>query len=153
MAPRARLGQQSDGSFGLRCSLPGNNVSSADPNGPGFSFSSSWTNIAKIAMTGTANIAGGTLTVNGTPTIVPHGLGFAPFFEARLLSGSVINDDTVALSSVFTSNKFSGVPAVVDASNITYNQQASGFASGGLQPFIAYSVLYVVYLVPIGNMG
>lgn len=153
MAPRARLGKQSDGTFGLRCSLPGVNVSTADPNGYGFSFDSDWTNIAKIALTGTANIAGGTLPVAGTPTIVPHGAGYAPFFEARILNGSTINDDTVALSSVFTSNKFSGVPAVVDASNITFNQQASGFASGGFQPFVAYSVLYVVYLIQIPNLG
>lgn len=153
MAPRARLGKQSDGTFGLRCSLPGNNVSSADPNGPGFSFDSDWANIVKIALTGTANIAGGTLPVAGTPTVVSHGVGFAPFFEARLLSGSVINDDTVNLSNVFTSNRFSGVPAVVDTSNITFNQQASGFASGGFQPFIGYSVIYVVYLIPIGNLG
>lgn len=153
MAPRARLGKQSDGTFGLRCSLPGVNVSTADPNGFGFSFDSDWTNIAKIALTGTASVAGGTLPVGGTPTVVSHGLGFAPFFEARLLSGSVINDDTFSLSGTVTNNKFSGAPAVVDTSNITFNPQASAFASGGFQPFIAYSVIYVVYLIPVGNLG
>lgn len=153
MAPRARLGKQSDGTFGLRCSLSGNNVSSADPNGPGFSFSSDWANIVKIALTGTVNVAGGTLPVGGLPATVPHGVGYAPFFEARILSGSAIYDDTVSLSGAFTSNKFSGVPAVVDTSNITFNPQASGFASGGFQPFIAYSAIYVVYLIPIGNLG
>lgn len=150
--PRTVLGKKNNGNFGLRCSLSGVDAFLGDSSGGGFSFDDEWTDIVKVVMTGTANVAGGSQSPPGASTVVSHGLGYVPFIEARLLLASnVIADDGFSLSSAFTSNNFSGVPAQVTTSAISFKPQASGFLSGGVQPFVAYSVVYVVYAVAVPN--
>lgn len=151
MANRTILGMKADGNIGLRCSLSGVDALTGDSSLGGFSFDDEWTDIVKIALTGTASVVGGSQSPPGTSTTVSHGLGYVPFIEARLISGSTINDDTFALSSALGSNMYSGAPCHVTSSAMVFQPQASGVLSGGVVPYISYSVLYVVYAIPVPN--
>lgn len=153
MSRRVVIGQQADGSVGLRCSLPGVDALTASSVGGTFSFDSAWRDIVQIALTGTASVPGGSNTSSGVGVQVPvsHGLGYVPFVEVRLLNGSTISDDTVNLTSAFSNNYFSGAPVTINSSTMLLQPQASGNLSGGSQPFVGYTVLYVVYAVPVPN--
>lgn len=152
--PRTVLGKKLDGNYGLRCSLSGVNALTGDSSLGGFSFDDEWTDIVKIAQTGTANIPGGSFSAAFPPptTTVSHALGFVPFIEARRLSASnVINDDIMSLSSFLLSNRFSGVPCSVTGSSVIFQAQQSGGLSSGNIPYAAYSVVYVVYDIAVPN--
>lgn len=57
MIPRVSLGQQPDGTYGLRVSLPNINVLAADPNNSNhLSFNSDWPDILRTHMIGQATI-------------------------------------------------------------------------------------------------
>lgn len=143
MTRRVSIGKRADGSFGLSVSLPGVDVVTSDFNAGGFSFDDRWTDIVKIAMTGTANIPAG--SIFDPPTVVSHGLGFVPFIEARRVSGSVLVDDLMSISSAIASNRLSGIPVTVDTSNLTFLGQQSGPFASGNAPTAAYSAVFVVY--------
>lgn len=152
--PRTVLGKKANGNMGLRCSLSGVNALTGDSSLGGFSFDDEWTDIVKVAMTGIASVPGGTFSAALPPPVatVSHGLGFVPFIEARLLSASnVISDDIMSLTSFLASNRFSGVPCSVTSSSIDFQAQQSGGLSGGNIPYVAYSVLYVVYNISVPN--
>lgn len=148
MSRRVVIGKKNDGTFGLRVSLPGVDALLADSSLGGFSFDDGWSDIAKVALTGTATNTG---AGGGVPVVVPHGLGYVPFLEARLLTGSIIYDDIFALSNAFASNNYSGAPCHVTTSSFSLISQASGPLSGGVQPFVTYTVLYIVYQIPVPN--
>lgn len=152
MSRRVVLGKKNSGAFGLSVSLAGIDALTADVNGGGFSFDDSWTDIVKIAMTGTVTVAS-SVNVQDEQT-VSHGLGYVPFIESRIVSGSTINDDLVNIGSVLTSNRYSGGLGGVTSSVINFfaiQSQLLDPKSGTPQAFTGYSALYVVYAVPVPN--
>lgn len=150
MTRRVVIGKRLDGSYGLSVSLAGVDAYAGDYTGGGFSFDDRWTDIVKVAMVGTVNAPGGSFSTYPTP-VVSHGLGYVPFIEARLLSGTnVLNDDNMQISS-FAAQRFAGMPVFVDTSNLTFQAQVSGPESGGFFPCIAYNAVYVVYAIPVPN--
>lgn len=151
--PRTVLGKKLDGHFGLRCSLTGVNALTGDSSLGGFSFDDEWTDIVRIALVGTANVPGGSFSAAdpAPTTTVSHGLGFVPFIEARLVSGSTINDDFMSVSTFSTQNRLSGVPVDIATSQMQFIGQQSGPLASGNVPYVAYSVVYVVYALAVPN--
>ncbi len=150
--PRVVLGNQLNGQEGLRCTLEEFNALTGDSNGPGFSFDSAWTGLVKPILTGIA-----TVDTSGNATIVSHGAGFVPFMECRRISGTTIFDDLMNLPTADTVaaslNSFSGVPVIVDSATFAVQPQAFQRLVPGVSPeiFQSYSVIYVVFNVPVPN--
>lgn len=153
MSRRVVIGKKGNGNMGLAVSLPGIDVMSTTPSGPGLSFDDSMPGIVKISMTGVVTVADG-FDGSGNPNTasVSHGLGYIPFIEARILSGSTIFDDYVNLGNAQPSNPYSGVPCKIGTSSIIFSNvqtQLSRPASGQLAEYTGYSAYYVVYAIPV----
>lgn len=87
------IGQQNDGSMGIRVSSTGIDAFVGDGQGGDFTFNSDWTDIAKIHQLG--KIDWSSTGAAGYPGFqaVWSDQGFLPFIEVRKGSGSTINDD------------------------------------------------------------
>ena len=150
MSRRVVIGKKGNGQMGLAVSLPGIDVMSTTPSSPGLSFDDSMPVIVKIAQSGIV-----TTTTDAPPdntVSVSHGLGFIPFIEARILSGSTIFDDIVAISNVLPSNPYSGVPCKIGSSNLVFSNIQTQLLNAGLsQPaeYAGYNAYYVVYNVAV----
>lgn len=154
MSRRVVIGKQNDGTFGLRVSLPGIDAYLGDSSGGDFSFDSAWTDIVKIALVGTCNVQGGSGTPGVAPfvpTVISHSLGYVPFVEARQIIGSLIYDDTMNLSNFFMSNRSSGPPAAYSSTQIAFSLQQSGPSVGSTGTFAGYSMVFVIYAIPVPN--
>lgn len=99
MARRVVLGQQNDGTYGLRVSAAGVDAFSGTGDGADFTFNSNWTDIAQINAVGIVNWASSafvneaSVTVNGYAGFWPD-QGYKPFCEIRrLVGGNVVRDD------------------------------------------------------------
>ena len=100
MSRRVVIGQYADGvNYGLRVSLATYDALLDNSNDAGkFSFDSNWTDIVKIHQAGIATIAASTsIPLNSLP--FPD-LGYIPFFEARMVNGTIINDDYVSSTRI-----------------------------------------------------
>ena len=126
MARRVVLGQQSDGSYGLRVSAPSFDALAATDDGDAVTFDSRWTDIMKLYVVGLVAGSGGWAA--SWPS-----LGYIPFVEIRQLLGDVVYDDYF---SGQPSNPF-GIPSQVSA---------SGFSAPGAN--VSLTLLYIVYQVP-----
>lgn len=74
MTKRVVMGRQSDGSYGLRCSLPGYDASTNPPDNTQLAFSSDWGSVLPIYLAGTRlGLANGTDT-----SITFTSLGYIP---------------------------------------------------------------------------
>lgn len=86
------IGAYGNGQQGIKCSLPGFDVSvlADDDDSERRSFNSNWTNLVKMAQAG---IVSG----RGVTHVIPHTLGFRPFAEVRpyLSSAFRIYDELV----------------------------------------------------------
>ncbi|SHJ69690.1 hypothetical protein SAMN05444159_1256 [Bradyrhizobium lablabi] len=137
MSRRVVLGQQNDGSMGLRVSAPGVDALTAVDDGHNLTFNSAWTDIAKIYMVGVA--ANTSITVNGLTLpgfqVTWPALGYKPFVEARLLQSNVIYDDY--LSATFPSGSYAEIrDATPNTLSLFGNMPGS-------------SLLFVVYQIPV----
>lgn len=98
MARRVVLGQQNDGTFGLRVSAPGVDAFAGDGQGADFTFNSAWTDIAKIHQVGVVSWSPTAYTNSNGITFAGFSgvwtdLGYKPFIEVRKLVGNVVYDD------------------------------------------------------------
>lgn len=153
MSRRVVIGKKGNGAMGLAVSLPGIDVMSTTPSGPGLSFDDSMTGIVKVALSGIVNVPNGTDGAGRPNTAtVSHGLGFIPFIEARILSGTTIFDDYVNLGSAQPSNPFSGVPCKLNSSGLVFSNVQTQLASpvnGTLAEYTGYNAYYVVYPISV----
>jgi hypothetical protein len=118
---RAILGKYNDGTFGLRCSLPG--ADAAFGSDDQMSFDSNWTDIAKIHQVGIA-------TSSFSKIPFPN-LGYKPFMEVRRLDGTTVYDDYISA----TVSGFNG-------SNISTDGFVAQAASG------TFGLVYLVWRIP-----
>jgi hypothetical protein len=95
MARRVVMGQQNDGTYGLRVSAAGVDAFVGTGQGGDFTFNSDWTDMSKILLVGRLNWA-----VNGFYTGTSNGFGcvfadqgYLPFIEVRRGVGSIVYDD------------------------------------------------------------
>jgi hypothetical protein len=98
MARRVVLGQQADGSVGLRCSAPGFDALTAADDGHAITFDSRWTDIAKVYVTGIVGLSSFVFYPTGTGSIAGYtaswpALGYKPFLELRRYNNGVVWDD------------------------------------------------------------
>ena len=141
MSRRVVLGQQSDGSYGLRCSAPGFDALTAADDGQAITFDSRWTDIAKISAVGIAsevvvgNVSG--TDIFGVRAFYPN-LGYKPFIEIRQLSGATVSDDFWTGMA----NPGTGAYATVEATQASVTV-VGGPTNQGLQ------ALFVVYQIPV----
>jgi hypothetical protein len=93
MARRVVMGQQNDGSYGLRVSAAGVDAFVGDGQGGDFTFNSAWTDMSKILFVGRLDwSATGANGSNGFGTIWTDP-GYLPFIEVRRGVGTIIYDD------------------------------------------------------------
>lgn len=144
---RLVLGQQNDGTYGLRATLPGYDAFVGDGSGAEFTFNSDWTDIAKIHQVGVMAYAGsityeattlsGTLTNNGYKATFSDP-GYFPFVELRKIVGNVVYDDNC------TPTQLAGFQ------NAAIRQTYVYFISAGHADWNnAWNLLYTVYKVQI----
>jgi hypothetical protein len=143
MSRRVVLGQQNDGSYGLRCSLPGIDAFAGDGLGGGFTFNSAWTDIAKVHALGVTTWQLNAWEVTPGSGIFLSGFtapwtdqGWIPFAEVRrLVGGVVINDDRWT-------------------STMQYGNYTQIFPDKFRAPDSSTSdkVLYLVYKIQAGNL-
>jgi hypothetical protein len=114
MSRRVVLGQQADGSYGLRVSAAGFDALTAADDGHAITFDSRWTDIAKIHQIGLVSWAPNAFLPSSQATILANGyiafwpgLGYKPFCEVHRLSGNVVRDDY--WDSTFTSGCYASV--------------------------------------------
>ena len=139
MSRRVVLGQQSDGSYGLRCSAVGFDAFTATDDGQAITFDSRWTDIAKISAVGIAsevviNNVGGT-NIFGVRAFYPN-LGYKPFVEVRNLSG------TTVMTTFGIPPTSAGGYIIVEATQATVIAGSSP-TNAGLQ------ALFEVYQIPV----
>lgn len=90
---RVVLGRRADGTYGMRCALPGKDALTADANdADALSFNSDWTNLLKVHLIGIAAVPQ-IISTGFSVTILFPALGYVPYAEARSASGSVVYDD------------------------------------------------------------
>lgn len=128
MTRRVVLGQQNDGSYGLRVSAPGVDAFVGDGQDGGFTFNSDWADIAKIHQLGLGSFA--TTQTN----VVWTSLGYAPFVEVRKYVGNVVLDDYWNSTNQWGADAF-----LFTADNLRINNP------GGA----AVTFLYIVYKIPV----
>jgi hypothetical protein len=140
MSRRVVLGQQADGSYGLRVSAAGFDALTAVDDGHAITFDSRWTDIAKIYQIGFVSWALNAFFASSQATILSNGfvanwpgLGYKPFCEVHRLSGNVVRDDF--WDPTFTSGCYAAVFA--DHFTAVENDATSDKA------------LYVVYQIPV----
>lgn len=136
MARRVVLGQQADGSFGLRVSSAGHDALTAIDDGTSITFDSRWTDIAKLYIVGLVSWAANSvvlpsITVSGFSTSYPS-LGYVPFAEVRRLSGNVVFDD------FFNSTFQFGSGTNVEATRLYIPESST-----------SDKLLFVVYQIPV----
>jgi hypothetical protein len=130
---RVVIGQQLDGSYGLRVSLPGVDAlygNSAPPDT--FAFDSAWTDMARVHQ---ISIVPGLNGQTFPQTLFPA-LGYKPFVELRqfMLDGSGgLLDDTHSDATV-------GIPAVIEQDRLRW-------ALTPINP--AITALAVIYRIPV----
>lgn len=122
---RAILGKYNDGTYGLRCSLPGKDA--AFGSDEEMSFDSNWTDIAKIHQIGIAGI-GSSLAY----TIPFPDLGYKPFMEARVVSGTTVYDD-------YIKSNVSGLGATI---------YSNGFIIGTVSNGGNFFIVYLIWRIP-----
>jgi hypothetical protein len=143
MSRRAVIGKQNDGSYGLRCSLPGIDAFVGDGLGGGFTFNSDWADIAKVHAIGVTTWQANAWEVTPGSGIFLSGFtaawtsqGFIPFAEVRrLISGVVINDDR------WTSTMQFGNYTQIHADKFRAPDSST-----------SDQVLYLVYKIATGNL-
>ncbi len=131
MTGRILIGKDSAGDFGIKCSLPGFDVETADDTDPGkFSFNSNWNDLCKIHMQGLIN----TVPQSNYASNLVHGLSYMPFVEAKPYSSNTYYNDIL---DTFVNPSFT----------LTFNLMSVVNWSGGIQFFSVNSlqVFYVVY--------
>lgn len=142
MSRRLVLGQQNDGTIGLRVSAPGVDAFVGDGQGGNFTFNSAWTDIAKIHAVGLCDWAipvtfinpeGTTTSLYGFVGLWPN-LGYKPFVEVRQRNGTVVYDDY--MGSVNTSGAFCEI--LTDRVQLRTGSSSPGF-----------QLLYIVYAIPV----
>jgi hypothetical protein len=137
---RVVLGQQNDGSMGLRVSAPGFDALTAIDDGHAITFDSRWTDIAKVYFAGMGSstlfseLVGTTTVTFYTVQFAWPSLGYKPFVEVRRLQGNIVYDD------YYNASGPSGAYAVVTPTGINFGNEAS---PGNL------SALCVVYQIPV----
>ncbi|WP_027578492.1 hypothetical protein [Bradyrhizobium sp. Ai1a-2] len=144
MARRLVIGQQADGSFGIRCSAPGFDALFAADDGRSITFDSRWADIAKIHAVGIVpwsaaawqqvDSLGNVLTFPGFAAVWPA-LPYKPFIEVRAFTGgNVVRDDWWSAAAPM------GNPAAI---------LTNAFRMGGNSSYAGYSAIYVVYRIPV----
>jgi hypothetical protein len=130
---RVVIGQQNDGTYGLRVSAAGVDAFVGDGQGRDFTFNSDWSDIAKIHLVG---IGGYSLNPIGLPTInvTWPDLGYKPFFEIRKLVGNVVSDDTWVGSFPY------GAHAAFGLANNSFNTGSA---------VVGQTALYIIYAIPV----
>src|SRR4051794_1489424 len=96
---RVVLGLQNNGLIGVRASSRGNDAFSAADDGQAITFDSTWTDIARIGTVGICGwaagafvVTGGTIAIDGFTASYAN-LGYKPFAEVRILTGTTVRDD------------------------------------------------------------
>jgi hypothetical protein len=152
MSRRMIRGPFIDGvTVGLRCSLEPYDALTDDSSIPGqFSFDSTWADFVKPVLKGTVSLPGGSHSPGATDQVIPHGLGYTPFYEARLYVGAVIYDDYFNVAPSWFGSNLSGVPSSITNTALRIREQQSGPLSAGVTPTVAYTALYIIFPVPLG---
>lgn len=146
MTRRVVLGQQNDGSMGLRISALGVDAFVGDGQGGDFTFNSDWTDIAKIHAVGIATYS--TVTVGGFWVLEATwpDLGYKPFVEIRRLIGSVVYDDWWIAAPGSGGGTGSGVfSANINSTGISLLSER---IAGGTRP-ANFFVLYIAYKIAV----
>jgi hypothetical protein len=143
MARRVVIGQQNDGSYGVRVSAPGFDALTVADDGHTITFDSRWNDIAKIHAIGIIpwNLNAWSFTDdNGHVFFVPGfavtwpNPGYKPFLETRRAVSSVVYDDYWDGAAPM------GNPATIFA---------DGFRIGASSSFSSNSVIYIAYKIPV----
>jgi hypothetical protein len=134
---RVVLGQQADGSVGLRCSSAGFDAFTAADDGLAITFDSRWTDIVRPYQAGILSITSIVVYPTGTGALPGFqanwvALGYKPFIEARYYNGVVYDD-------YWNAGKTSGCYAGIWDG---FFQIPSGVSDPGF-------FLYVVYPIPV----
>lgn len=139
MASRVVIGALPGGGYGLKSSLPGFDVLSVtNDDSQKLSFSSNWTNVAHVHMTGVGSIGAGISNM----TISYVSLGYIPFVEVRscnLSSGVVYDDMNVLIPIGSGSGDAGGRVTAMHANPISYS--SAFIINRGPAPH----ALYVIY--------
>jgi len=133
MARRVRIGEFPDGTTQLQVSMPGYDAAYADwTDSNQMSFSTRWTDMAKIHQLGIAWVA--PAGAAGQRNILFPGLGYTPFADVRRANGNVFYDDRY-LNGPYWINE---VLSHVTSNGISVFNMESG----------AGTVIYIVFRVP-----
>lgn len=136
MSRRVVLGQQNDGTYGLRVSSAGFDALTATDDGHSITFDSRWTDIAKLYIVGivawrASSVVLPSLTVDGF-SVGYSSPGYVPFAEVRRLSSNVVFDD------YFNSTEQFGVGISVEATRLYVPESST-----------SDKLLYVLYQIPV----
>ena len=164
MTSRLIIGNIGGGGFGLKCTVPGVDVLTADNNNPAlFSFNSSWSNMIRIAASGYANITYTSNTTYSSSSPIVHSLGFTPFIEVRSMENYANRIfDEFAISNYqngpnggFFVNKFQRLTTVGNSSSVTIRVWPwTRLAFAGEDPYLmqlspgTVKVLWYIYREP-----
>lgn len=141
MVNRLLVGDYGDGTFGIKLSLPGSDVTSADAQH--LVFDSKWAGAASVHVTGVSTI-GSTVTF---PT-----MGYIPCAIVSAYSSSTTLcpfwtqnvPETTRWTTAYTTKVSDGVPYSINTSSITFLPTPSGFTA-------TYSTVRYVILRVAGN--
>lgn len=147
---RVVLGQQNDGTMGLRVSKAGVDAFVGDGQDGGFTFNSDWTDLTRIHLVG---IGMETLVSSFWRIRVDFtDLGYKPFFEARRFeSGNIIRDDYWGYSAGGTSGVLAASGAYHNLTSNTHLEIGFSNAVGPSPSGTGYKALYVIYRVPVAS--
>jgi hypothetical protein len=133
---RVVIGKYADGvTYGLKIALPGGfDALTLDDNSGSLSFNSNWTDIVNVQQLGFASgSSSGSIPLGVNVSISDP--GYVPYVEARIFSGSTINDDDVD-GSIKT-----GVGAYYNQrSPLTLRMPSLGAGQ---------TALFLIYLIPV----
>lgn len=132
MTRRVILGNLGGGVFGLRVSLPGEDVVA----GGELSFDSGWTDIVKMIQVGVAT----KLADNTFTEVLFPSPGYQPFAEVRYRSGLRVYDDYSPI--VVSDASPHGLGATIATDRLRLWPAATGSGT-------AYDVVYAVFRVPV----
>lgn len=124
MTQRLLVGRYPDGTDGMKLSVPGTSVLTADAQH--LIFDSAWAGMASVHQSGTTTVGS---------TISFPALSYIPMVNASAYSGSTVlnpfwsanNPDTTRWSGSYDSRVSGGTPFVVTTSTLTFVSPPSGF--------------------------
>lgn len=173
---RLRIGKQADGTYGMRSTLPGFDVRYDDASDvTKFSFNSEWTDIVRVHDYGYADAPApvpswpgpvpGAIDdasnsfrfTNNNDWLIPHAhsLGYVPFVEARVISGSTIYDDYRKFSKISGTGtgdwEFNGERAwaFIDTVKLNTWSHTTYDSGAGTYNYFGCRVGFIIYAVSV----